>query len=117
MYGYLSVLLLLVPAGVLGWRIVVSKTRHDWIKIGAAAAAMATLVGAVTIAPYLEDFDSRDWRLDAGMVAAVSGSIYLLAWSQRKYGNRQHRTISIVAAIIGLVPVVASLATSLLFRA
>jgi hypothetical protein len=116
MYGYLSLLLFLVPVGVLGWRVVVSKTRRQWLKIGGASAAMATLVGAITIFPYVEDFNFRDWRLDVGMVAATAGSLYLLAWSQRKHSNRRHRTISIVASIVGLIPIVSSLATTLLFR-
>ena len=115
MYGYLSLLLFLVPVGVLGWRVVVSKTRRQWLKIGGAGAAMATLVGAATIYPSLEDFNFKDWRADIGLVAAMSGSVYLLAWSRRKRSNRRHRTISIVAAIVGLVPIIGALATTLLF--
>jgi uncharacterized membrane protein YfcA len=116
MYGYVALLLFLIPVGVLCWRVVVSKTRRQWLRIGGASAAMATLVGAVTIFPYVEDFNFREWRLDVGMVAASTGSLYLLAWSQRKHSNRRHRTFSIVAAIVGLIPIVSALATNLLFR-
>lgn len=116
MYGYISLLLFLIPVGVLGWRVVVSKTRQQWLRVGGAAAAMVTLVGAVVVYPSLEDFDFKDWRADAGLVAAMIGSVYLIMWSQRKRTNRRHRTFSIVAAIVGFVPVIASLATTLLFK-
>ena len=115
MYGYASLVLFLVPAGVLGWRIVVSKTRRQWLRAGAAAAAMATLVGAFVVYDDLEDFHFRDWRADIGLLAAMSGSVYLLVWSQRKRSNRRHRTVSIIGAIIGFVPVIGALVTSLLF--
>ena len=115
MYGYASLLLFLVPAGVLGWRIVVSKTRRQWLRVGAAAAAMATLVGAFVVYDDLEAFNFKDWRADIGLLAAMSGSVYLLMWSMRKRSNRRHRTISIIAAIIGFVPVIGALATGILF--
>ncbi len=115
MYGYASLVLFLVPAGVLGWRIVVSKTRRQSLRVGAAAAAMATLVGAFVVYDDLEDFHFRDWRADIGLLAAMSGSAYLLVWSQRKRSNRRHRTDSIIGAIIGFVPVVGALVTPLLF--
>jgi hypothetical protein len=116
MYGYVSLLLFLIPVGVLCWRVVVSKTRRQWIKIGGASAAMATLVGAATIFPYVEDFNFRDWRLDVGLAAATTGSVDLLGWSQRKHSNRRHRTISVVAAVVGLIPIVSTLATNLLLK-
>ena len=116
MYGYISLLLFLVPVAVLGWRVVVSKTRHQWLRVGGAAAAMVTLVGAVVVYSSLEDFDFKDWRADVGLIAAMTGSIYLFLWSQRRETNRRHRTFSIVAAIVGFVPVIASLATTLLFK-
>ena len=101
-----SLVLFLVPVIALGWRIVVSKTRQHWIKAGAAAAAMATLVGAFVVFGSLETFHFRDWRADIGLLAAMSGSVYLIMWSLRKHSNRRHRTLSLMAAIIGLVPVV-----------
>lgn len=115
MYGYASLVLFLIPVGVLGWRIVVSKTRKQWLRAGAAGAAMITLVGAAVVYDDLEDFHFKDWRADIGLLAAMSGSIYLLVWSARKRSNRRHRTISIIAAIIGFVPVIAALVTSLMF--
>ena len=39
-------LLLVVPIAALIWRIVVSKTRQQWIRVGAAGAGMMTAVGA-----------------------------------------------------------------------
>jgi hypothetical protein len=78
--------------------------------------AKATLVGAATIFPYVEDFNFRDWRLDVGLAAATTGSVYLLGWSQRKHSNRRHRTISVVAAVVGLIPIVSTLATNLLLK-
>ena len=40
--AYLFILVFLVPVAALIWRLVVSKTRAHWIRIGAAAAAMVT---------------------------------------------------------------------------
>jgi hypothetical protein len=113
--GAIFLLLFLVPAIALGWRVVVSKT-HNWpLRIGAAGAAMMTIVGAGVIYDDLETFDFKDWRNDLALAASVTGSIYLLLWS-RRHGNRRHRTISIIAAIIGLVPVAATIAVALAFR-
>lgn len=117
MYGYISLVLFLVPVCALGWRVVVSKSRRQSLRIGGAAAAMATLVGAFTIAPVAEDFNYHDWRLDIGLLAAMAGSIYLLIWSSRKRTNHRHRTISIIAAVVGLVPVVGVVATAMVLRA
>ena len=112
--AYLFILVFLVPVAALIWRLVVSKTRAHWIRIGAAAAAMVTTVGAFTVYDKLMDFNFKDWRADVALVAAMTGSIYLLAWSQR-HGNRRHRTVSIIAAIVGLVPVAGAILTGLLF--
>lgn len=115
MYALMLLVLFLVPVGVLCWRVVVTKTRTQWLRVGAAAAAMLTLVGAAVIYDETVDFKFSDWRADIGLVAAMSGSVYLLLWSQRKHSNRRHRTISTIAAIIGLVPVVGIVVTALLF--
>ena len=64
---------------------------------------MMTAVGAFVVYDHLADFKFRDWRSDIGLAAASSGSVYLIAWAQR-HGNRRHRTVSIIAAIVGLVP-------------
>jgi hypothetical protein len=115
MFGYASIILFLVPVGVLCWRIVVSQTRKPWLRAGAAAAVMATLVGAAVVYDELEDFHFKDWRADIGLLAAMSGSFYLILWSLRKRSNRRHRTISIIAAIIGFVPIIGAVTTSFLF--
>jgi hypothetical protein len=109
-------ILFLVPAAVLCWRIVVTKTRTHWLRIGAAAAAMINIVGSFVVYDKLYDFDFKDWRDDLALAAAATASIYLLGWAQRHRTNQRHRTISIIGAIIGLVPVVAAVATALLLR-
>ena len=114
MFGYIFLLMFLVPAAALCWRLVVTKSRQNWLKVGAAAAVMATIAGAFVVYDEIDDFEFRDWRSDVGLVAAMCGSFYLLAWSRRSRGNRQHRTLSIIAAIIGLVPVVGAIATAFL---
>ena len=75
---------------------------------------MITAVGAFVVYDHLADFKFRDWRSDIGLAAASSGSLYLIAWSQR-HGNRRHRTVSIIGAIVGLVPIFAAIATAILF--
>ena len=107
--------LFLVPAGALLWRLIVTKTRAVWIRVGAAAAAMMTLLGAFMLVGPIADFNFRDWRSVFALVCAASGSVYLLLWSQRKHGNRRHRTVSIMAALIGLVPVIGAVLSGLLF--
>ena len=108
-------LLLVVPIAALIWRIVVSKTRQQWIRVGAAGAAMMTAVSAFVIFESITDFNFKDWRADVGLVAASAGSIYLLLWAQRSRGNRRHRTLSIIAAVIGLVPIAGAIASGLIF--
>ena len=56
-----------------------------------------------------------DWRADLALAAAVSGSVYLLIWALRHRTNQRHRTISLIAAIVGFVPFVAAVATTFLF--
>lgn len=109
-------MLFLVPAVVLCWRLVVTKSRQRWIRAGAAAAAMTTVTGAFVVFDDVMDVDFNDWRSDLALAAAASGSAYLLAWSQRGRGDGRHRTISIIAAIIGLVPVLGAAATALLLQ-
>ena len=113
--GPLLLLLFAVPIAALLWRLVVSKTRANWIRAGAAGAATMTAVGAFVVYDKLADFNFKDWRSDVGLVAAASGSVYLFAWSQRQHGNRRHRTVSIIAAVIGLVPIAGAILTGILF--
>ena len=113
--SYLFLLLFLVPIVALCWRVVVSKTRSTALRIGAAATAMASTVGAFVVFDGLSDFEFKDWRSDVALLAAMSGSIYLLGWSFLHPGNHRHRTASIIAAIIGLVPVIGTLASAIIF--
>ena len=41
--AYLFLLIFLVPIAALCWRLVVSKTRAQWLRVGAAAAVMPLL--------------------------------------------------------------------------
>jgi peptidoglycan/LPS O-acetylase OafA/YrhL len=110
--------LLAVPAAVLLWRVVVSKQKTR-VRIGAAVCAMLTLVGAVVM-PRFAFGESDTSHLETirdglAVLAAASGPLYLLFWSRKHRGRGRSRTISIIAAIIGLVPIVATLATALIF--
>ena len=116
MFASVFLILFLVPSAVLCWRIVVTKSRRTWLRAGAAAAAMINAVGAFIVYDDLSDFEFRDWRSDVALAAAMSGSLYLLGWSLRHRSNRRHRSLSLVAALIGLVPVIGTIATTLLFR-
>jgi hypothetical protein len=113
--SYLFLFLFLVPIVALCWRVIVSKTRSSWLRIGAAGTAMASTVGAFMIFDDLSDFEFKDWRSDVALLAAMSASLYLLAWSLLHSGNRRHRTTSVIAAIIGLVPVIGTLASAVIF--
>jgi hypothetical protein len=115
MMGMIFAVLFVVPVAALVWRLVVSKTRAHWIRIGAAGAAMTTLVGAFVVYDDLAEFSFKDWRADIGLLASMTGSGYLIGWAMRPHGNRRHRTVSIIAAVIGLVPVVGAILTGLLF--
>lgn len=112
---YLFLLLFLVPIVALCWRVVVSKTRSYWLRIGAAGAAMVSTVGALVVFDDLSEFEFKDWRNDIALLAAMLGSLYLLGWSFLHPGNRRHRTVSIIAAIVGLVPVLGALASAIIF--
>lgn len=107
--------LMFVPVAALVWRMVVSKTRSHWLRVGAAGAAMVTAAGAFAVYDDLGDFSFKDWRADVALFASMCGSLYLLGWAQRHHGNRRHRTISIIAAIVGLVPVAGAALTAALF--
>lgn len=115
MITYLILILFLVPVAALGWRIIVTKSRSWPLKIGGAGAAMATLVGAVTISDDVQTFTFKDWRNDVALVAAISGSIYLLLWALRHRTNRRHRTVSVIAAIVGFVPFLTAVAMATLY--
>ncbi len=111
-------MLLLVPVGLLFWRAVSSKGRLPR-RLGAAAAAMLTLVGAAVgeNAPsenFLKTMQLTDVRDAMALLAAASGSLYLLWWSTRR-GRATNKTLSIIAAVIGLVPIVAAVANAAIY--
>ena len=107
--------LFLIPAVVLGWRIIVTKSNNMTLRAGGAAAAMVTIVGAFAVYEDLDTFEFKDWRGDVALLAAIASSIYLLIWSLRPRTNQRYKTISIIGAIIGFVPFVAAIATTYLF--
>ena len=116
MLDYIFLLMFLIPAVVLCWRLVITKSRTQWLRVGAAGAAMLTVVGALGVFHNLAAFQFRDWRDDIALVAAMAGSLYLIAWSRRKHSNRRHATISLVAGIVGLVPVAGTVISALLIQ-
>ena len=112
------ILLLAVPAAVLMWRVVVSKQKV-MVRVGAAVCAMLTLVGAVVM-PHFALGEQDTSRLQSvrdgvAMLAAASGPVYLLFWSRKHRGRGKSKTISVIAAIVGFVPIVATLATALMY--
>jgi len=107
--------LFLIPALALGWRIIVTKSKNRMLRVGGAAAAMITIVGAFVVYDDLDTFEFKDWRGDVALLAAIASSIYLLIWSLRHRTNQRYKTLSILAAIIGFVPFVAAIATTYLF--
>lgn len=115
-YGFIFLVMFMIPVAVLCWRIIVTKSRTPWRRILAAGAAMVSTVGAFVVFDSLTEFNLKDWRSDIALLAAMSGSGYLLFWAQHHRGNRRHRTVSIIGAIIGLVPVAAAVASAILFR-
>ena len=116
LFSFAFLIMFLVPVVVLCWRVVVTKSRKMWRRVGAAGAAMLSAVGAFVVFDDLADFGFKDWRADVALVASMSASLYLLAWARLRRGNRRHRTISIIAAIVGLVPVIATVFTALLLE-
>lgn len=111
----LYLVLFLVPALALGWRIIVTKSRNKMLRVGGAGAAMITIVGAFVVYDQLGEFEFSNWRANVALLAAIAASVYLLVWSLRHRTNQRYRTVSILAAIIGFVPFVAVIATNYLF--
>src|SRR5437762_6778227 len=112
-------MLFLVPIAALLWLTIVSHSRWS-LRAGAAAAVMVTTVGAVT-APPLLPADLNDYRIENGreaaaLLAASAGSIYLLLWTRLHHGRGRNRTLATIAALIGLVPVVAAVVVAVYFQ-
>ena len=107
-----------VPVGTILWRVIYSRSRWPR-RIGAAAAGMLTLVGAF-VAERADSGGVPVMRLvtmrDAVVLAAASaGSVYLLLWGLRHRGRGRNKTVSILAAIVGLVPVIAAIAVAVMY--
>ena len=101
----------MIPVAVLGWLAVVSHS--NWLgRFGLAAAAMVTFVGALS-APRLDPTDLAEYRIansrDAiALLSAAVGGIYLLLWSRLHRGSGRNRTLAVIAALFGLVPILAA---------
>jgi hypothetical protein len=109
--------LLWVPVFVLLWRTVTSK--QGWkVRIGAAAAATISFVGSLT-APSLflnvELYRIADLRDYIAIAAGAVGPLYLLLWARKHRGRGKSKTISMIAAIIGLVPVLGAIAIAIMY--
>lgn len=115
MIGALTLLLFLVPVAALVWRVVVTKSRSALLRIGGAGAAVAGTVGALVVRDRVATFDFRDERSAVALAAASSASFYLLLWALRHHTNRRHRTMSLIAALVGFVPLIAIAAAALIY--
>jgi hypothetical protein len=104
--------LLWVPVAVLLWRTIVSK-QHWALRFGAATAATLTLVGSLTIPPGPYPIaGSRGW-LGIGLCAAAPA--YLFLWSRRYRGRKNSRTGSLIASIVGFVPILAAIVFTIVY--
>jgi hypothetical protein len=118
MMTFVMLIFLAVPVAALLWRVVYSRSRWPR-RLGAAAAGMLTLVGAFVAEhttaegiPVMRIVSVRD---GIALLAAASGSIYLLLWGLRHRGRGRNKTLSILAAIIGFVPIVSAIAVAMLY--
>ena len=99
--------LLWISVAVLLWRMVVSKQQWP-VRLGAAAAAMLTFVGSITATGgnNFEIQGSREW---VALALCAAGPTYLFLWSLKHRGRKKSKTISLIAAVIGFVPILAAL--------
>jgi peptidoglycan/LPS O-acetylase OafA/YrhL len=104
--------LLLIPVAVLLWRMIVSK--QNWpVRLGAAGAAMLTVVGAATAVPRgFEVSGVREWT---ALALSATGPTYLLLWSLKHRGRKYSKTVSLIAAIIGFAPIIAVVGVTLAY--
>jgi hypothetical protein len=109
--------LLWIPALVLLWRTIVSK--QGWrVRIGAATAAMLSFVGSVTAPPLFLNLEL--YRISAprdflALAVAAVGPIYLLLWARKSRGRGRSKTVSMIAGIFGLVPILGALAVAFMY--
>jgi hypothetical protein len=116
MITIIFLLMLLVPVVTLMWRIVITKSRKHWVRIGAATAAMVSAVGTFVVYGQIQHFSFVDWRDVVALIAAMAASAYLVFWALRRHANRRHRTISLIAAVIGVVPALGAIAVATFFQ-
>jgi hypothetical protein len=104
---YAFTALLWISVAVLLWRTITSK-QHWAVRLGGAAAAMLTFVGSITArgASGFRIEGIREWIAIALCAAAPA---YLFLWSRSRRGRKRPRTASLIAALIGFVPIVASI--------
>ena len=114
MIGYVFTVLLWVPVGVLIWRMVVSKQRWR-LRLGAALAAMLTFVGSVTAPAVGSEYHIAGVREWTALAICAAGPAYLYLWSRKHRGRGKSRTLSIMAAIIGFVPIAAALVLAIIY--
>ena len=100
-------MLLWIPVAVLLWRMIVSKQKWP-VRMGAAAAAMLTVVGSVT-APSGTSFRIQGAREWAALALCAAGPVYLFLWSRKHHGRKRSKTVSLIAAVIGAVPILAAI--------
>jgi hypothetical protein len=112
--SYAFILLLWVPVAILLWRMAVSK--QGWpVRVGAATTAMLGFVGSLTAPPASGNFridGEREW---AALAISAAAPAYLLLWSQLHGGRGSSRTISLIAVIVGLVPIAAALTLAVIY--
>jgi hypothetical protein len=116
MMSIVFLFMLLVPVATLMWRIVVTKSRRHWVRIGAATAAMVSAVGTFVVYGQIQHFSFADWRDVVALCSAMAASAYLVFLSLRRHANRRHRTISLIAAVIGVVPALGAIAVATFFQ-
>jgi hypothetical protein len=107
--------IIMVPVLTLLWRLIASK-QHWPVRLGAAVAAMLTFVGALSA----RDAAAGGFRLDGvrdwvALALCAVGPSYLFLWSRMHRGRKRSKTISLIAAIIGFVPIAAALVITLLY--
>jgi hypothetical protein len=114
MIGYLFTFLLWIPVAVLLWRMVVSKQRWP-LRMGAAVAAMLTFVGSATAPAVGSDFRIVGLREWTALAICAAGPAYLFLWSRKHRGRGKSRTVSLMAAIVGFVPIAAALILAIIY--
>ena len=106
--------LLWIPVAVLLWRMIVSKQKWP-VRIGAAAAAMLTFVGSFTVRGEAGGFRIAGTREWIALALCAVGPAYLFLWSRKHHGRKHSKTVSLIAAIIGFVPILGAILITLYY--